>query len=53
MTPAELLAQYDNGQPWGPVPTDDAPTADWPVAVGQSWRADFDAPLTQLQVRFR
>lgn len=25
----------------------------WPVAVGQTWRADFDAPLTPLQVRFR
>ncbi|MCZ4314522.1 hydratase [Comamonadaceae bacterium G21597-S1] len=25
----------------------------WPVAVGQSWRADFDQPLTPLQVRFR
>lgn len=25
----------------------------WPVAVGQRWRADFDAPLTPLQVRLR
>ena len=25
----------------------------WPVAVGQTWRADFDPPLTPLQVRFR
>lgn len=25
----------------------------WPVAVGQSWRAEFDPPLMPLQVRFR
>jgi 2-oxo-3-hexenedioate decarboxylase len=24
----------------------------WPVAVGETWRADFEAPLTPLQVRF-
>jgi 2-oxo-3-hexenedioate decarboxylase len=25
----------------------------WPVQRGQTWRADFDPPLTPLQVRFR
>lgn len=25
----------------------------WPVQQGQTWRADFDPPLTPLQVRFR
>lgn len=24
----------------------------WPVAAGEIWRADFDSPLTPLQVRF-
>lgn len=53
MTPAELLAHYDNGLPRSDVPMGAAPTDAWPVAVGQSRRADFDAPLTPLQVRFR
>lgn len=37
----------------GDVVTTGTWTDAWPVEVGQSWRADFDQPLTPLQVRFR
>jgi 2-oxo-3-hexenedioate decarboxylase len=36
----------------GDVVTTGTWTDAWPVAAGQTWRADFDAPLSPLAVRF-
>jgi 2-keto-4-pentenoate hydratase len=37
----------------GDVVTTGTWTDAWPVAVGQTWRAEFDAPLPPLEIRFR
>jgi 2-oxo-3-hexenedioate decarboxylase len=37
----------------GDVVTTGTWTDAWPVAPGETWRADFDAPLPALSVRFR
>ena len=37
----------------GDVVTTGTWTDAWPVAPGEHWRAEFDAPLSALAVRFR
>lgn len=37
----------------GDVVTTGTWTDAWPVSRGERWRADFDAPLSRLEVRFR
>jgi 2-keto-4-pentenoate hydratase len=37
----------------GDVVTTGTWTDAWPVAAGQTWRAEFDGPMGALEVRFR
>jgi len=50
----EELAQYPDAPQLqaGDVVTTGTWTDAWPVAPGQTWRAEFDAPMASLMVRF-